>query len=254
MFTSRSLLSDSAKCLPLYYRQKEVARENALEKLLEFLRKSNYFTPETVLNHFPENDLFEERAIILGKLGRHEKVLAIYVQVLGDINKAIEYCEKVFASGSAAAKTIFIQLIEILLKPPTTPPYTNVELHPRCMEPNVDAVLDMLQNHATKLDPHAVLQILPNDISLIRLLPFLETALHHSLERRRNNQVLKGLLYAATLQLQEQRMHLESKSVLIYDYSVCPVCKKKFTNQSALIRYPDGKIVHYKCSDRNLSN
>lgn len=238
----------------IFRRLKEISCENTREKLIDFLRKSNQFTPETVLTHFPENDLFEERAIILGKLGRHEKVLAIHVQILGDIKKAVKYCESVYAANSEASKTIFIQLIEILLKPPTTPPYSKVELHPRCMEPNVEAVLDLLEQHATKLNPYALLQILPNDISMTRLQPFLETALHHSLERRRNNQVLKGLLYAANLQLQEQRMHLESRNVLVYEYSVCPVCKKKFTNQSAFVRYPDGRIVHYSCRDRNYLN
>lgn len=216
--------------------------------MVAFLNKSAFYTPETVLSNFPEDDLFEERAIILGKLKRHEKVIAIHIQILGNIQTAIEYCNKVYESDANATKTIFIQLIEILLHPPTTPPYTNVKLHPRCLEPNLDAVLNILRDHATKIDPYAVLKILPDDISLLRLQPFLETALRQSLERRRNNEVLKGLLYASVLQLQEQRMHLESKSVTVYDYSVCPVCSKKF-NQSALIRHPDGTIVHYKCKE-----
>lgn len=224
------------------------------EKLKDFLKKYNYLHAETVLKNFPENDLFEERAIILGKLKRHEKVLAIHVQIIGDVPKAVAYCVDVYNSDAEAAKTIFIQLIEILLKPPTTPPYTGVELHPRCLQPNVEAVLDLLDQHAIKLNPYAVLQILQNDIPLIRLRPFLETALHHSLERRRNNQVLKGLLYASNLQLQEQRMHAESRSVLISEFSVCPVCSKKFTNQSAFVRHPNGTIVHYSCRDRNYPN
>lgn len=123
----------------------------------------------------------------------------------------------------------------------------------RCLQPNVEAVLELLeQSNATKLNPYSVLQILPNDIPFIRLRPFLETALHYSLERRRNNQVLRGLLYASNLQLQEQRMHVEGKSVLVSEFSVCPVCSKKFTNQSAFVRHPNGTIVHYAC--RNYSN
>lgn len=229
-----------------------MASQNIRDKLKDFLQKYNHLHAETVLKNFPENDLFEERAIILGKLKRHEKVLAIHVQILGDVKKAVDYCEEVYKSDSEAAKTVFIQLIEILLKPPTTPPYIGVELHPRCRDPNVEAVLDLLEQHATKLNPYSVLQILPNDIPIKRLQPFLETALHHSLERRRNNQVLKGLLYASNLQLQEQRMHVESRSVLVSEFSVCPVCTKKFTNQSAFVRHPNGTIVHYSC--RNYSN
>jgi hypothetical protein len=40
--------------------------------------------------------LFEERAIVLGKLGRHERALAIYMSILGDVPRAIQYCDKVF--------------------------------------------------------------------------------------------------------------------------------------------------------------
>lgn len=237
-----------------HFRQKGVASESVREKLREFLAKYNSLQPETVLKSFPENDLLEERAIVLGKLKRHEKVLAIYVQILGDIPKAIAYCEAVYKDDAEAAKTIFILLIRILLNPPTTPPYIGVNLHPKCLQPNLEAVLELLELHATKLDPHAVLQILPGDIPLIRLQPFLETALQHSLERRHNTQVLKGLLYSSNSQLQEQRMHLESKSVLVSDFSVCHVCSKKFPNQSALVRKPDGTIVHYLCRDQNYSN
>lgn len=235
------------------FRQKEIASQNVREKLVNFLNKYNYLHAETVLKNFPVNDLLEERAIILGKLKRHEKVLAIYVQILGDVPKAIAYCEDVYNSPDAA-KNIFIQLIEILLRPPTLPPYTGVELHPSCLQPNVEAVLVILQRHATKLNPYHVLQILPNDIPIVRLRPFLETALHHSLERRRNNQLLKGLLYASNLQLQEQRKHVEARSILVSEYSVCPACSKKFTNQSAFVRHPNGTIVHYSCRERSNPN
>lgn len=66
------------------------------KKLLEFLEKSTCYTPDTVLGHFPTDNLLEERAIIVGRLGRHEEALAIYVRALGDIEKAEEYCKKVY--------------------------------------------------------------------------------------------------------------------------------------------------------------
>lgn len=34
----------------------------------------------------------------MGKLGRHEQVLSMYVTVLDDVNRAIEYCDKVYKS------------------------------------------------------------------------------------------------------------------------------------------------------------
>lgn len=224
--------------------------ENNRSKLIDFLKKSNRYSPESVLKNFPSTDLFEERAIILGKLKKHEKVLAIYVQILGTVDKAIEYCESVYQSDKQN-DIAYITLIRTLLVPPAVPPYSDVPLHFSCLTPNIGAVLELLEKHATKLNPYAVLQIIPDTIPLSQLRNFFELALHGQLERRRNNQVLKGLLYAENLQTQEQRMHHESKSLLITEYSVCPVCTKKFTNQSAFVRYPNGNIVHYSCQEKN---
>lgn len=220
------------------------------EKLSDFLQKSDYYAAEIVLKNFPCDDLFEERAIVLGKLEKHEKVLAIHIQILGDIEKAANYCESVYDETKESTVNVFVLLIKTLLVPPSAPPYSNVPLHPLCQQPNINAVLELLERYATKLNPYAVLQILPDTVPLARLRTFLETALHHSLERRRRNQILKGLLYAQNLQFQEQRMHLESQRVEITEFSICPVCMKKFTNQSAFVRYPDGKIVHYSCQER----
>lgn len=50
--------------------------------------------------------LFEERAIILGRLGRHEQALSIYVSVLSDIQRAKEYCDKVYKQGGPGADEV----------------------------------------------------------------------------------------------------------------------------------------------------
>lgn len=78
------------------------------KKLLEFLDKSTYYVPDTILIHFPTDQLLEERAIILGRLGKHEEALAIYVRAIGDINKAIEYCNKIHDTNKTSAKDVGI--------------------------------------------------------------------------------------------------------------------------------------------------
>lgn len=74
------------------YREKIISNANITEeelqhtksKLIAFLDKSTHYTPERVLLHFPNDSLFEERAIVLGKLGRHEQALSIYILILGN--------------------------------------------------------------------------------------------------------------------------------------------------------------------------
>lgn len=129
--------------------------ETTQMKLLELLRSSDKYIAETVLKDFPIDSLFEERAIILGKLQKHEKVLAIYVQILGDINKATNYCESVYPKEP----DIFANLLITLLRPPSSPPYTDVKLHPNCLEVNMEAIFEILNKYASKISPAKMLPV-----------------------------------------------------------------------------------------------
>lgn len=51
-------------------------------------------------------DLYEEKAVLYGKLGRHEKALLIYVTVIGDIEKAVHYCDRVFKDGKSGSEEV----------------------------------------------------------------------------------------------------------------------------------------------------
>jgi Vam6/Vps39-like protein vacuolar protein sorting-associated protein 39 len=129
------------------------------QKLIDFLKSSNKFAADKVLVDFPYNDLFEERAIVLGKLGKHEKVLAIYIQILGDVEKAIEYCDEVYKAAGTSHHEVYVVLLRILLNPPTQPPYSDVKLHPRCLQPDVESVLEILDKNARRIDPHNALAV-----------------------------------------------------------------------------------------------
>ncbi|XP_053659003.1 vam6/Vps39-like protein [Anopheles marshallii] len=222
-------------------------------KLLTFLKKSKYYHAEKVLGEFPYTDMFEERAIILGRLGKHEKALAIFVQILGDFEKGLAYCDDVYDVNDPHNCDVYVTLMKIILTPPTAPPYSDVPLHPRCLVPDHDMVVNILEKHAEKINPYTALQILPDSIPLVRIKHFLENSLKFYLEKKQRAQVLKGLYYAEHLQIMEQKMLCESKHFLVTDLSVCAVCKKKFSNQSAFVRLPDGVIVHFSCQDRMFS-
>ena len=62
---------------------------------------------------------FEERAILLGRSGRHEDALAIYVLVLNDLVEAEAYCERVIndADATTDAKHVFLHLLRLYLDP-----------------------------------------------------------------------------------------------------------------------------------------
>lgn len=66
------------------------------QKLQSFLEKSQHYTPETVLRDFPFDCLYEERAIILGWLGRHQQAISIDINLLNGVPRAIQYCNNVW--------------------------------------------------------------------------------------------------------------------------------------------------------------
>lgn len=150
-----------------------------------------------------------------------------------------------------SAQDVYFNLIEILLAEPK-PLFPDVPLHANCLDRDLvnEQVFAILDQQGTKISAQKVIDIMPDDIPLARLSTFLETALHHQLEQRRKTQILKGLLYADHLLIHEERIRSESKSVVITDSSLCHICKKKFNNASAFVRYPTGDVVHFSCQQK----
>lgn len=235
------------------YRSRSMSEQTDVSRrlLLEFLEKSQHYVAESVLAQFPNEGFLEERAVILGRLGRHDESLAIYVRVLGDIDKALKYCEKVYDSNNPKSKGVYVYLIKQILDPDSCLPSNSI-LSPKTATPDVELALKIMEEHATRLDPLEILNSLPENVPIGRIQSFLLKALQKSISERRRAQLLKGLLYAEHLQCQELRFRLQAQKVLITELNVCPVCKKRFGNQSALVRYPNGDVVHYSCNDKKL--
>ncbi|XP_034941831.1 vam6/Vps39-like protein [Chelonus insularis] len=234
--------------------------EHIRQKLQQFLEKSVHYTAETVLIQFPSDCLYEERAIILGRLGRHHQAISIYVNLLNDVPKAIQYCNNVYAryeghkneeNGKCedGADEVYVTLIQQLLKPVSLFGNDTSEVH-RAAQPDLETALELLEQYASKINPLKALEVLPDNVPIGRIRYFLEASLQNQLNERRKMQVLKGLLHAEHLQVQEQRMYHESQSVLMTEFNICSVCKKRFGNQSAFARHPNGEIVHYSCQER----
>ncbi|XP_072391352.1 vam6/Vps39-like protein [Diabrotica undecimpunctata] len=238
------------------YREKLVAEgptasEPTRKKLLQFLENSKQYTAENILSSFPTDVLLEERAVILGRLGKHEQAVTIYVRALGDIEKAEKYCKKVFENNAPGSQNVYVSLIKLILDPDSCPlSLPGLTLSPKTAQPDVELALRLLQENANHMNPLEALFILPDNIPVSRIHKFLLVAMQKVTQERRNMQLMKGLLYAEHLQCQEMKLKLQSQHVLVTEFNVCPVCRKRFGNQSALVRYPNGDVVHYSCQDK----
>nr|CAG4643012.1 EOG090X0131 [Ilyocryptus agilis] len=226
--------------------------EETRSKLRTLLEVSRHCSPEAILVQFPYDCLFEERALLLGKLGQHELALSIYINILNDMTAALQYCNSCYRSESPANKDVYFYLLKLLLQPNDAAKvpglaYPAEDVHRR---PDVEKALEIIDRFPSWMDPIRTLQILPANIPLLRLKRFLKTSIEACSSRRRELQLLRGLLYAEHLQVHEQRIEYQNQKVIITESNICHVCKKRFGNQSAFVRCASGEIVHFSCQEK----
>uniref|UniRef100_A0A3P9C067 VPS39 subunit of HOPS complex n=1 Tax=Maylandia zebra TaxID=106582 RepID=A0A3P9C067_9CICH len=196
-------------------------------KLLTFLDISTCYEPARLISDFPFDGLLEERALLLGRMGKHEQALFIYVHILKDTHMAEDL----------SIKHINNSCISMELSEP---------------QANLQAALQVLELHHSKLNTTKAINLLPANTQIREIRVFLESVLEEKAQMKRCNQVLKSLLQAEFLRVQEERIFHQQVKCVITEEKICRVCKKKIGN-SAFARYPNGVVVHYFCcKDRNI--
>ena len=207
-----------------------------------------------LLRFFPQDVLFEERALLLGRAGRHEEALAIYIYILKDSKMAEQYCRRQHELNKDENRNVYISLVKMYLKPHDLPSLgLSQSVFTECdMEPNIEAALAVLNEHYQKIDVAQALELLPSTTEVKDVTVFLTNIMKDKMQQRRSCLVLKSLLYAEHLQMHEQRVFYQSKKCVITEERACRVCHKRI-GTSAYARYPNGVIVHYYCcKDRRI--
>ncbi|XP_023931071.1 vam6/Vps39-like protein [Lingula anatina] len=216
------------------------------EKFITFLEMSDKYQPERLLTHFPLDGFYEERAILLGQLGRHEQALYIYVHLLQNTRKAELYCKKHFDKNKEGNKEVYLILLKMYLSPPDPAMMRVMSQVNVNMEPNTHQAMKLLEEHASQIDTVKALELLPTTSKVKEILVFLENVLEDRAAEKRNAQVLKGLIFQEHLMVQSQRMFYQKKKCIITEEKNCRVCRKRIGN-SAFARYPNEVVVHYYC-------
>ncbi|KAL4352879.1 hypothetical protein GQ457_06G039820 [Hibiscus cannabinus] len=95
------------------------------KKLVSALESISGYSPEALLKRLPSDALFEERAILLGKMNQHELALSLYVHKLHVPELALSYCDRVYESvvhqlPAKSSGNIYLTLLQIYLNPQKT--------------------------------------------------------------------------------------------------------------------------------------
>jgi len=202
------------------------------------------YTAEQVLAQFPSDCLFEERAVLLGRGGRHREALTVYIHILEDIDMAMDYCKREKELG----RSVYQHLVELLVVPPDQSQLPGVRLPEKKREPNMDAAIAILEQHGQDVELAPVLISLPSSASLHRLSGFLTAAIQSQVATRHSIQLVRALHHSSHLQLQEARVVREGVRVDINERTVCTSCGKRFATLSAFARGSDGHLLHYSCA------
>ncbi|KAK7104918.1 vam6/Vps39-like protein [Littorina saxatilis] len=222
----------------------DLGKERA--KLIHFLRTSTHYQAERLLTRFPLDGFHEERAILLGRLGRHEQALAIYIYLLNSSHLAEGYCENNYDPDREESKDVYLYLLKMYLQPPDMSLLGLAPGEAPSIRHNTESALRLLEKHAHQVDVPKALELLPSSIRVRDILTFLENVLEHNATERRHNQVLRSLSYAENLAVTEQRIQYQRIRVDVTEDTFCPTCKKRI-GESAFYYTPEGSIYHYSC-------
>ncbi|CDS07231.1 hypothetical protein LRAMOSA01180 [Lichtheimia ramosa] len=217
--------------------QDTIKKSQLRNRMLAFLMESTHYRAEKILPRLPLEDLFEERAILLSRIGQHDQALDIYVYKLKNYSMAEEYCTKVYREDPVKGERMYLTLLRVYLQP---------KHHE---QPLLQPALDLLAHHGSHINASEVLAILPLSTGLHGLFPFFEKYIRETNKRRNMDMIVRNLLKAEQIQVEEQLTYFQSRAVKITEDRMCPQCNKRIGN-SVFAVFPNGIVVHYSCKEK----
>ena len=237
--------------------------------LIYFLSETSAYDTAYALAKLDLTRYAEERAIVLGKMGKHREALHIYVNILESVEKAEAYCDTLckqarrrarqtsssdntnnannnndddygdmdddeYEQGVVATKRVYNQLLQI---------YLESEL----IEKRIDASTRLLNAHSAEIGTSETLELIPADVMKCQnLAPFFESMLNRLVRNRHDTQIKTRLMRSLQLQVHENKILCQDKKFVVNDEQMCRECNKRM-GRSAMVRYPNGTLIHYGC-------
>ena len=187
-------------------------------------------------------------------MGRHRDALILLLFQVRIYQEVLNYCERNYNYERDQVYTI---LYELLVKPPEPlelkSKYVSHENAYVQENPEIAKALELLKNHGAKIDLKIVLKSTPSNVPLTNLLDYLESAFGEKVKKRHKMQLVRGLMKAEQLQVQEDRIKSESVKVCLEEMDLCPICHRRFTDKGMVVRFPNGQVIHRSCQDRAYS-
>ncbi|KAK7032798.1 rab guanyl-nucleotide exchange factor [Favolaschia claudopus] len=202
--------------------------------LLRFIETTDRYRIDKLYSTLSNEDLFEARAILLGRFGRHDQALELYVYRLHDYQKAEQHCNRVYRPDTPTSN-VYLTLLRLYLRP--TDKTTSDLLQP---------ALELIARHSPQLDAVDTLELLPPLVTTQDIRTFLIGALRAPVF---NTRVIRNLSKARGDQVDRKLMALQTQRVKVTDSRICPQCHKRIGNSFIAVHSPRGEVTHYQCRE-----
>uniref|UniRef100_A0A914ZRK7 CNH domain-containing protein n=2 Tax=Parascaris univalens TaxID=6257 RepID=A0A914ZRK7_PARUN len=215
-------------------------------KLHRFLQSSTSYSPEKLLVQLRYDSMHEERAILFGRLKRHEQALAIYTNVLRDYKAAENYCKVNYDRQDPENSKVYLILLRMYTHPPDASVLGLMQSDVYRASPNQTEAVRILKEHASAIDTVEAISLLPSDYTLKCVWNALEAVLQATHDRRIAMQLHRAICGSALAHCLDRKTKSESVKFTIGYASECAVCGKKIGN-SAFAYHPSGRLEHFYC-------
>ncbi len=246
---------ENSKSRPTLASEEEGPLREYRGRLLRFLEHSQFYSPEKILSKFPSSRLLEERAILLSRVGKHDRALHIYIHKLNAKDLAERYCEKFFINheqknpNSGGKSDVYLSLLRAYLRRPPGSKGSKGK-GPGGSSGDAGGIKDalaLLTKHYKRIDPNRALELLPKTATIGQVERYLRAVLRNNSSRHRTNQVVVNLLKLENLQVLQNLLQMQNNAVKIAPSRVCPVCNRRVGDR-IFACYPNGIVVHFACS------
>ncbi|KAJ6242004.1 cnh domain containing [Anaeramoeba flamelloides] len=242
----KNTLSDKKKINKL-----QITKNKIIEKINIFAKNSKYYLPQKMLDSFPKNRFYEERAIFLSRVGKYEMALDIYVNKLNDLGKAENYCIEHYHKDGKTQNIFSLFIKKLLSNNNNKYQYKNKDNTTENINDNdktrlTNYIINIINEHYTKINPLDVIKLLPKKLNLSKILDYLILIIQKTTEVKRRCQITKNLEKSDNLNL-KSKISKKSKRQFYIDQNVlCMSCGKRIGN-SIIGIFPNGVYAHMSC-------
>ncbi|KAH9833885.1 vacuolar protein sorting-associated protein 41 [Rhodofomes roseus] len=204
--------------------QVRLCAEHAPDRLMNFLRSSNYYSLEEAYNVCNERDMVPEMVFLLGRMGNNKQALTLIIERLGDVNRAIDFAREQHDDD----------LWEDLLKYSETRPLF---------------IRGLLENVGAEINPIRLIRRIKNGLEIPGLRGALIKILHDF-----NLQVslLEGcqtILDGDCAELAQTLYRNQTNGFFLNPQTHCPICSQSLQQRphSLTLLYLCRHVVHASC-------